>query len=486
MFRRYILNINIFSLLFLLLSPVLFLSETSSNSWDQSWFHAAGFVSLTLSLVLVTISKFVYLFDIRLFQLSGFTVIFYVVMLLLPSPWVYADHPNLHRDNYLVIVIISLLLTMLGCILYSSLFFTLSGFKNKSKKWLNQETITMSIIDKYYVLVLLIFSIVILIAYIRELGVLPILQAISGQYTSLELAQSREDAFKLFESPIKKGVGYVSALIFPLLTTVLLVKTEKSRNKKIWSFIFILSFICNIFLASITLEKSPVAILLIQLFLAWLLLKKEKFSIRLLSMIISISLSFPVFVIFTVNSFKISIYEIFDSIFVRLFYGPSKVLLAYVDYFSNNEYLWGKTLPIIAKYFLGGNVWIENIIGLTYFGSRIESIHANVGYPGYLWADFGWMGVIIGALLAGFLLQLIQLTIYYLPKSPFTIALYVFAISRCFYLTSASFPTSFIYILQFLLLILPSIIFRPVILPATKPATFNQIGNSGRKVNSNS
>ncbi|MDB9359759.1 O-antigen ligase [Nodularia spumigena CS-588/02] len=481
------MNINIFSLLFLLLSPVLFLGEISSDSmWDKSWFHAAAFVSLTLSSVFVIISKFVYLFDIRLFQLSGFTVIFYVVMLLLPSPWVYADNPNLHRDNYLVIVIISLLLTILGCILSSSLFFTLFGFKNKSEKWLNQETITMSIIDKYYVLLLLIFSIVIMIAYIRELGVLPIFQAISGQYTSLELAQSREDAFKLFESPIKRGVGYVSNLIFPLVTTVLLMKMEKSRNKKIWSFIFILSFICNIFLASITLEKSPVAILLIQLFLAWFLFKKHKLNIGLLSTIISISLSFPVFVIFTVNSFTISIYEIFVSIFVRMAYTPSKVLLAYVDYFSNNEYLWGQTLPIIAKYFLGGNVWIENIIGLTYFGSWIESIHANVGYPGYFWADFGWMGVIIGSLLAGFLLQLIQLTIYYLPKSPFTIALYIFAIRRCFYLTSASFPTSFIYILQFLLLILPSIIFRPVILPATKPATFNQIGNSGRKVNSNS
>lgn len=203
-------------------------------------------------------------------------------------------------------------------------------------------------------------------------------------------------------------------------------------------------------------------------------------------MMTSISLCFPVFVLSASSNFTISIYEIFVSIFVRLFYGPSKVLLAYVDYFSNNEYLWGKTLPIIAKYFLGGRVWIENIIGLTYFDSWIESIHANVGYTGYFWADFGWMGVIIGSLLAGFLLQLIQLTIYYLPKSPFTIALYIFAIRRSFYLSSASFADAYIYILQCLLLILPSIIFRPVIFPATKPVKFNQIGNYGRKVNSNS
>jgi oligosaccharide repeat unit polymerase len=457
------MKINIFPLLFLLLllSPILFLSEISSDSiWHKSWFHAAAFVSLTLSLVFAIISKFVYLFDIKLFQLSGFTVISYVFMLLLPSPWVYADHPNLRRDNYLVIVIISLLLTVIGCILCSGLFFKLSGFKNKSKKWLNQKTITMSIIDKCYVFVLLIFSIVILIAYIRELKALPILQAISGQYTSLLLAQSREDAFKLFESPIKKGVGYVSRLIFPLVTTVLLVKIGESGKKNIWTFIFILSFMCNIFLASITLAKSPVATLLIQLFSSWFLLKKQKLSILLSSMVISVSLFFPVFVISASSNFTISIYNIFTAIFVRLAYTPSKVLLAYADYFSNNEYLWGKTLPIIAKYFLGGHVWIENIIGLRYFASGIESISANVGYPGYFWADFGWVGVIMGSLSAGFLLQLIQLTIYSLPKSPFTITLFAFAINRCFYLSSASFPDSFSEILECLLFVLPPIILR--------------------------
>jgi len=425
------------------------------SEWNESWYLSASLVALTFSLVALIVSLFPSLFDVGLFSLSGFAILFYVLMLLFPAPWIYADFPDLARDTYLKVVVVSLLLTILGMCIFH-IFFDDSKITS-SKVWLLKEILPFKKFDNFYVLSLLMFSLTLLLAYVATVGVLPIVKVFQETSSAHELAIAREDAFKLLDSPLKSPLSFLRNLIFPMVSSVLCIKAMQSQ-KYVWFSIFVVALIGNIFLASATLEKSPVTMLTIQMALLWLIFNHKKINIFLSLVTIALSLSFPLFVLMASSGFDGDYSLAYNNIFNRVFYGPSHVLIAYVDYFSHYDFLEGRTIPFISKYFLGGNIWIENIIGLKYFDYFIDSVNANVGYPGYLWADFGWTGIILGSLICGLTIPFTQYILLVLPKSPFVVALYLVTIRQCFYLPSTAFPLYVLWFIWGILLISPSLL----------------------------
>jgi oligosaccharide repeat unit polymerase len=408
---------------------------SATTSWQYDWGRSAILIGATVYLVIGVWAAFPHIFDLRTFRLPGILVAVYLGMLLLPAPWIYADSPGFARDAYLAILIVSLLFTVAGVVAVELVYPTPH---TQIQTWMLKH-IQICPGLKWMLVGLLLFCLLILSVYLLSVGTLPVIQALRGGRSSLELAQSREDAFKLLPHALKSSVSYLRTMLFPFSTLMLFVVTLHMRHWY-WRLTFLLSLSGNLLLAGATLEKSPVMALIVILSITWFIDRGRRISSRSLLLIGLCGLAFPIFVLFAISGFNAEWGRVADNLVYRIFYAPTQVVLAYVDYFANGApFLYGRTLPIISKYLPGGTIWIENIISMRYFYSGIDSGNANAGYPAYLWADFGWIGVVIGAFWAGVALQIVQAFIVRLPKSPPTMALQSILVWQTLMLSSLSF-----------------------------------------------
>ncbi len=432
-FRITLILFMVLSVAFLLFCFLLQLLPLSR--WIMDWSFGASIAALTATGTLAIMAGWPHLFDIRTFRLPGILVVGYLGMIVLPMPWVYADFPNLARNNYVIVITLTLICTLLG-ILAGNMIFYLPA--HRIRQWMAAPAFHIPSLG-ILVFSLLVFCLLLLTIYILKIGTLPVISAIMGGSSKFELAQAREDAFKLLDKSLRTPISYLRTMLFPFATLMSLVLAIQTR-RPIWRALFVVSLLGNLILAGATLEKSPVMALVIMIFATWLITGGWTVSPRVAIVIAVMGLAFPIFVVSANYGFSVDAQRLSQLLFRRIFYAPTEVILAYVDYFSGTAgFLWGRTLPYISKLLPGGPVWIENIIGLRYFYTGIDSINANGGYPAYLWADFGWFGVIVGGFVVGLILQSIQVLVMRVPKSAPTIALQSLLIWRTFMLTSASF-----------------------------------------------
>ncbi len=433
----------------ILLTSVLLLALIGSESLSETLtallptinadFLVGSFVvGFTLTIALIVVWLYPHLFSIRTFRIPGFFVLSYSFIILLPLPRVYASHqssPN--REVFLFAVIVSFLCTIAGIILMQE---WLPSSPLTVRGWLIAP-IRITKIFRLSSLVLLAICLIIFLLYIRQVGTLPIVQAITGGKTFLELALAREDALKNIPGPVKHIYGLLRQVLFPYTTLMLLVIANKLKTWW-WKLVFLASFGGNLIMAGATLEKSPAAAFMIMLCVTWLLLKSQEFSLSRLTTIVAVSLGFPMFVVFALYQFNIELIRVFNAIADRLLFVPANVLFYYFDYVPNHQdFLLGRTLPFVGKLFPEGFFQIANAMCLYIFpDAAIQTCNSNAAYPGYLWADFGWFGIVIGSLICGIILQGIQVLIMGLPKSAPTLALQAMLIYQVVDLSSTSLP----------------------------------------------
>ncbi|MBD1933408.1 MULTISPECIES: oligosaccharide repeat unit polymerase [Cyanophyceae] len=390
---------------------------------------------LTLLITGVVVCLYPHLFNISTFRIPGIFISAYSLMVLLPLPFVYAAHPSTTQNTFLFATNISFILTLAGIIL------THYWFPSSAKdvdNWISKpirlpRQLQMSSI------VLLVICFIILVLYLKQVGRLPIIDAIIGGQTTLELTLARENALKLIPGRIRYVYGALRDVLFPYTTLLLLVLAMRLRGWW-WKIFFVVSLLGSIFYAGSTLEKSPVAALTIMLAYAWLLIRGRTLSVSKLLFIILIALAFPVFVIFAVYQFNIEGLLVVNAIVNRIFYVPAQVIFYYFDYFPKHQsFLLGHTLPYINKFITDIPFPVANTICLYMHPDAMSSCTSNVAYPGYLWADFGWSGIVIGSIICGISLQGLQVLILRLPKSAPTVVLQSMLSYQMILLTSTSF-----------------------------------------------
>jgi oligosaccharide repeat unit polymerase len=395
------------------------LSDSLSVSFSSDFLIGIIVVVFTLIMTGVIVLYNFHLFNLMTFRIPGFFVLAYIIMILLPLPFVYASHENSWAsDTFLFAVPTAFLLTIIGIIVTNRLIPVSS---KKLNRWLS-VAIPIKANIKFFSVVLLVLCLILLDFYIRVVGTLPIIHAVSGGKSLIELSLARENALKNLPKYIAYTATLLRGFLFPYTTLLLFILWRKSKNYW-WIILFSVSFLGNLVMAVATLEKSPFAAFLIMLGLTELLLKKEKFTTKKIIPIIIIGFSFPVFVIFSANQFNIQITDLLGQIFKRLFFIPTDVLFYYFDYIPYQEdFLLGRTLPFINKLFPEGYLNISNAICVYAVPGVINrTCSFNAAYPGALWADFGWLGIVIGSFLCGIIIQIIQWLIATLPKSPPTV-----------------------------------------------------------------
>jgi hypothetical protein len=359
-----------------------------------------------------------HVFDILTFRLPGVFVLSYSLMILLPLPFIYTDYAYPARKNFLLATTVSFVCTLVGIILMHYCF---PSSPKGVQRWLSKP-FCIPMMLKIVSVILLVLCIGIFILYIKQVGSLPLLQAIRGGRTALELALAREAALKLIPGRIVYVYTLNRNVLFPYTTLLLLVLAIALRSWR-WKLLFGVSLAVNMFLAAATLEKTPVAALVIMLALAWLLARGQKPSFAKMLPVAVVAFVFPVFVYLAAYQFNIDARRVVSGIVRRLLYLPGEVLYHYFSYFPDrHDFLFGRTLPYISKLYIDGPFPILNTICLYMQPETpLRSCFANAAFAGFSWANFGWAGIVIGSFSAGMAIQGVQVLIMCLPKSVSTI-----------------------------------------------------------------
>lgn len=135
---------------------------------------------------------------------------------------------------------------------------------------------------------------------------------------------------------------------------------------------------------------------------------------------------FPAAVLFqSLSGLGFSAGDIALAILRRVFYVPAEVLYNYFVVVPDIvPYLNGRTIGRIQWILGEEDINIANFVYRFMFPGRLDTGLSNTSFLGYLHADFGVPGILLGGALAGALMQGCQLWLTRRPKTVVTLAAY--------------------------------------------------------------
>jgi len=376
-------------------------------------------------------------FDARRVTIGTFWFVSYLAMIYFPAFFVYSDQEGPYRWRFLIAVQTVLITVPVGWWI-ANVYFHFK--KDDIEKYFRQpiaDVISRPRLQRRLRLLLLALA-VLTVLYLLEVGTIPLFYLLRNPGEYLQLALLREDSFKLLDSPLKylyalaRGVGY------PLLILVSFGAFMQYGKKK-WGGIFLVSAVSGIFFASLSLAKTPVAIIFLMLAIFMYLFRGGGLSRKAVAAMLVLVLLFPVGVILGISSEGTTVAMALNAIGVRMFYGPSEEIYYYFEVFpSHVPYLYGRSIGKLSL--LLGVPYFDtpNYVGLYESPDELESTNANAGFIADLNADFGMWGVIFGGVLAGFIMQAIQIYIVRRRKTVISLAVFAFLTLTFWYLNSAS------------------------------------------------
>jgi oligosaccharide repeat unit polymerase len=392
----------------------------------------SGFV-IAFSLLLM--QKSVGLFNFRALTIPGFCYLFYFGTVLVPSFFVFAEHRGPFRFTYLFAVESALLTIPFGILITNQIF----RFERRETTAFFSSPVEDSPWEpnpKTYFLFLAL-AWVITGLYLVEVRTVPLFYMLAhpGQY--LVLTELREDALKLLNSPLRYLYVVLRNAIYPFLIVVGFGRYLQTRRPG-WAVLFLASLISGLLYAALAIARGPVAVPLLMLGVYFYVHRNGRVSAKLALSLPVLVLAFPLLV----NALKAQRPTDFltniQGIATRVFYLPADVLYYYFEVFPRVvPYQHGYTIAKFANLMGKEPFDIANYIGWYMWPHGLASVNANAPFVGGMNADFGMTGVVVGGLLAGFVVQAVQVYLVRRSKSVITVAMYA-VLLVCFADISAS------------------------------------------------
>jgi oligosaccharide repeat unit polymerase len=354
---------------------------------------------------------------------------------------VYADQEGPYRATFLDAVLITLITVPVGALLID---FAFKFHKSESNAFFDAPFEWPQIPRKLTRAYIAIAGVVVAfsIAYVIEVPSIPLVHLLrSGDYSELILL--REESFKLLDSHLLLAYYLLKALLYPYLIMVSLGAYLFTREKK-WLRIFVATFLAGLVYNSLTLAKAPVANMVLVLALFYYYYRGRALSFKGLLIALLLFLAFPVIILValggTAGSFSVA--DALVGISERIFYIPAELLYYYFEVFpAHVHYLHGATSPRIAE-ILGSQFFdVENFVGIYAYRDVLESVAAPSAFIGYLHADFGMPGVILGGIFAGATMETFHIYLARRRKTILTVACYAFLTFAFLFLNLTALPT---------------------------------------------
>jgi oligosaccharide repeat unit polymerase len=394
-------------------------------------YSAIGVLTLLIvALSLCLMQRAVGLFDFRRMTIPGFAYLVYFLVIVLPGFGIYGEEVEPYRTRYLFSVESALITIPLGMILAGWLM----GFRKDEIRKYFAAQITPEPMDRAAMtafVVFLSFSCGVALLHASQVATVPLLYALRHPGDWLEAATLREDSFKLLESSYTYLFYVVRGTFFPFLVMMSFGLYQQCK-KRGWLLIFAASLITALVYAAMTIEKSPVATLILMLFLFFYLFKGGRISKKLLICGPIAFLAFPLLMILLIYSGEDTgtMFGALGAIWNRFFRGPTEVLYYYFEVFPDLvPFQHGASIGKLAAIMGWNTVNIPNIVAMQILGSEgnvLPSATANACFLGTWNADFGLTGILFGGLLAGLSMQLAQIAILRRPKSISNLSIYAF------------------------------------------------------------
>lgn len=363
----------------------------------------------------------------------------YVAMIFAPSFFVFVNHAHPAKSHYFLSVMSVLLTVPLGV----GAMNIMTSFRKSEIKAFWDKPVQERKIDVSSALVyslILAAAVGLVIMYFGEVEKIPLFYMIRNPGSYLELVELREKSFKLLDSPFYYAYYVFRGLVFPFLILLALGNFLFSRQRK-WLIFFLVSLGFGVFYAALSAAKLPVAAILLMSLLFYVFFKgrvRRKFYITAVVLL----LVWPVVVILSFQFGQgVTPGRALLSIGQRLFYYPAEDIYYYFEYFPHqHDYLHGRSMGKIA--WLTGQEYFDtpNMVGRYAHPEFVETINMNAGFIGDLNADFGLPGVLAGGILAGLIMQGIQIYLCRRRKTILTMALFVFMTYTFWLLHSTSLP----------------------------------------------
>jgi oligosaccharide repeat unit polymerase len=361
-------------------------------------------------------------------------------MIFFPAFFVYADQEGPYRSTFLFAVESVLITVPIGWWMANRYF---HFHKGDVDKFFARPIDSVDRSPQVYKRVGFLLVVLTLLTglYMREAPTIPLFYLLRNPGDYKQLVLLREDSFKLLDSPLKYMYALARGVGFPLLILVSFGAVLRKGDNKKWRTMFLISLTMGIFFASLSLAKAPVAYIFLVLTVFLYLFRGGLLSRRMVATLLVLILLFPIGVILAVSSEDTTLAMALASTGTRLLYQPAAGVYYYFEVFpSHMPYLKGRSIGKLS-WLLGDSYFdTPNYVGLYENPDAVDSVNANAAFIADLNADFGMWGVILGGVLAGFIMESIQIYLFRRRKTVVTLAVSAFLMVAFWNLNSTSLP----------------------------------------------
>lgn len=407
--------------------------------------YTIGWALALLSAGVLLISKFltastVEPFNPRRMTILSFWYVTYLMMIFIPAFFVYHDQVGPYRSAFLFAVESVLITVPVGWIVASKLL----KFSRRETEVFFQKPICLARNPARYFIGFCVLSatcLLFLILYIRAAPVLPILFLFSESGNSRVLALFREESFKLLDSPLTYIFYSVQTYVLPFATLISIGSYLISKRRK-WLYTILITLSAGLFFASVTLAKAPVAAIFLVIGFLFYFYRSGAVSYKAIVLCLVLVVVFPIAVVLIAYAGQgLSVSELLLGLADRLFYKPAEVVYYYFEVFpSHVGYAHGRSIGMLSR-LLGWKYFdTPNYVGVYGFLGGIDTVSANGAFIGNLNADFGPWGVIVGGVVAGWIMQSIHIYLVRRDKTIPCLACYSLIVLAFWSLQSTALP----------------------------------------------
>jgi oligosaccharide repeat unit polymerase len=367
----------------------------------------------------------------------------YLAMVFWPAFYVYFESDDPYRRVFLFAVESVLITVPLGWYVATrALSFRIAEVEDFFQASLAPPQITRRFSKAF--LWFFAFALLMTLMYLLEVKAVPLFYLIANPGDAFAVAILREEAFKLLDSPFLYIYSILRAVVYPFLIMISIGAYLVTRSRK-WLWRSVAALIAGVLYAALTIAKGPVAIIFLMTAVFAYYYRHGRLSRRAMAAFLVIILLFPVLVVAwayvgTNLDFE-QIGEVFQAIGDRVFHIPAEMVYSYFEFFpAHMGHLHGASIGLLSTVLGMNHVDTPNVVGQFIYPYGIESISANAAFIGDLYADFGMTGVLIGGVLAGFIMQALHIYVIRRRKTIITLAVYAFLLVTFLLLHSTALP----------------------------------------------
>jgi hypothetical protein len=284
-----------------------------------------------------------------------------------------------------------------------------------SAKWLNRGSLIFFVLAS-------VIELTIAAAYVASADVVPLFHIFQKGRL-----QGDEVRFAIYASGPLIIFLYAFAVRVLVPFTVLYPLYMRQRYGRIWSIIFWLALSVGLGICLLTLERQSSLSLLCLLILSLYFLQGQHLGMRQFVIMAVILTLLGGFVSLAQFGHELNIRAVAERaisyLVMRLLLDPSYMTYIIFEKYAETPLLFGATIRI-----------------LSFLGVQYEHVTA-IGFLADLWVNYGWVGVVLGPVILGFVLQYIQLHFFIARNIPAMIIYSVMMLSAGWLIFSNMLPT---------------------------------------------